>query len=115
MSYTLFIDDVRSPTPDLGRPELAINVAEAIDLVNILGLPERISFDHDLGKNEPTAMIFMKWLVEGHLDERFDLNTIKEIIIHSANPVGAGNLQGLWNGFAKSELDSGVLAIMRPR
>ncbi len=115
MSYTLFIDDIRSPTSDLHNPMVAVNVTVAKALVEIFGLPDCISFDHDLGNNEPVATDFLWWLVNGHLNEQFDLNNIEEVIIHSANPIGARNLQGLWDCFSKSELISGVLATMRPQ
>src|SRR5688572_19946859 len=98
MSYTLFLDDIRAPGWDLGLDVLvARSCSQAEAIVEDMGLPEVISFDHDLGKNEPVAMAFMWWLIDSHLDGRFDLSTIKEVIIHSANPVGSQNLQGLWD------------------
>lgn len=116
MTYTLFLDDLRDPTWDLGEDVLiARNVRQAIKLVEEMGMPAVISFDHDLGKNEPIAVQFMWWLVDRHLDGDHDLSTIKEIIIHSANPVGAANLAGLWDGFASNELATGVRAQLKPR
>lgn len=116
MSYTLFLDDIRDPTWELGHDILiARNCSEAENHVIDFGLPLVISFDHDLGKNQPVAMAFMRWLIEGDLDGIFDLNEVKTVIIHSANPVGAANLKGLWDGYSLNELQSNVIAELRPR
>jgi hypothetical protein len=113
--YTLFLDDLRSPTSDLKDVKIARNVSQAIKLVEGHGLPNVISFDHDLGSGEFTSPRFMWWLIDQHLDEKFDLNKVKQVLIHSANPVGAENLKELWNGFSSSELTSGVKAVINTR
>lgn len=115
MTWTLFLDDERAPTWDLYPCEIARDCAEAIELIQDLGLPNIISFDHDLGKDVPSAMTLMRHLVDGHLDGLFDCNLIERIVIHSANPVGAKNLAGLWDGFAGAELTTDVRAELRPR
>ena len=115
MSWTLFLDDIRDPGWELQDCLVARNCAMAENLVEDMGVPHIISFDHDLGKDEPIAMAFMWWLIEGHLDERFDISVINQVIIHSANPVGSLNLKGLWDGFAMNELDSNLRAELRPR
>lgn len=116
MSYTLFLDDLREPGTEFDNSIVSIarTVESAVRSVVLLGVPETISLDHDLGGGE-TAMDFMWFLIEGHLDQKFDLNKIKSIIIHSANPVGAKNLAGLWDGFAVNELDTQVRAELKPR
>ena len=117
MTWYLFLDDERTHTLYEYDPRdvlTSLDCSNAILLIEELGLPAVISFDHDLG-DVPNAMTLMKYLVDGHLDGHFDLNTIDRIIIHSRNPEGSKNLQGLWDGFATSELDSGVRAEMRPR
>lgn len=113
--YTLFLDDLRSPTKDLENVKIARNVSQAIELVEKNGLPSVISFDHDLGEGEFTSPRFMWWLIDQHLDEKLDLNSIKKIFIHSANPVGAENLKGTWDGFSSCELTSGVLSVINTR
>lgn len=114
MKYTLFLDDLRDPTWDLIDVLVARNVHEAEVLVKDLGVPSCLSLDHDLGKNEPSAMAFLHWLVDDHLNGLIDLRLIEEVIVHSANPVGADNLAGLWDGFAK-HIGSDVRANKRPR
>lgn len=118
-SWRLFLDDEREPTWDLGADVLiARDCAEAILLVEQFGLPELISFDHDLGSSpegvKPPAMKFLHWLIDGHLDGRFDLQQLKRIIVHSRNPEGAKNIAGLWNSFASS-IGSPVRAVLLPR
>lgn len=113
--YTLFLDDLRHPTSNLENVKVARNVSQAIKLVEENGVPEVISFDHDLGSGEPTAVRFMWWLLDQHMDEKIDLNKVKRVFIHSANPVGAKNLKGIWDGFCRSELTSGVISMINTR
>lgn len=118
--WKLFLDDERELTYDLRTAIVAIDSDEAIRIVLERGtVPELISFDHDLGKDEngvvkPTAMKFLWWLIDMDLDGHFDLNDIKRIIIHSRNEQGAANLAGLWNGYA-ADIKSDVRAELRPR
>ena len=117
--YTLFLDDIRNPTWDLRADGQEIIVcrtcAEAEKVVLSYGLPHTISFDHDLGKNQPVAMAFLWWLIDADLEQQYDLKQIQRIIIHSQNPVGAENLRGLWDGYATSILKVDVRAEMRMR
>ena len=113
--WNLFLDDEREPTWELYQPEIARSFDEAVELVRQFGVPDVISFDYDLGRDVPTGKDFLGWLVEEHLDGRLDLNTVKRVIVHSANPVGARNIELLWNGFASSELDFELKAELRPR
>ena len=118
--WRLFLDDERSPTWDLGEVLIARDCDEAIALVKELGVPEWISFDHDLGKfdtgvTKPVATTFLWWLIEQDLDGNLDLSEIKRIIVHSRNESGARNIAELWNGYALNELKSDVRAELRPR
>lgn len=113
-NYTLFLDDLRDPVGLPGDIIVARTVAEAQAIVRAEGLPRVISFDHDLGENE-IAMEFMWWLIDGDIDDLWDLNEVDQVVIHSANPVGSLNLIGLWDGYSKSELISKVMALHQPR
>jgi len=120
MTWHLFLDDERAPTFDLGEVLVARDCDEAIALVNDLGVPELISFDHDLGSDEngrvkPTAMTFLWWLIDQDLDDQLDLSQVKRVIVHSRNPEGAKNIASLWDGYAANELKSDVRAELRPR
>ncbi|RFU44745.1 cyclic-phosphate processing receiver domain-containing protein [Paraburkholderia sp. DHOC27] len=93
MPYRLFIDDIRDPVSD--DWQIARTSAEAIGLLEKLGCPREISFDHDLGGDD-TAMVVVRWLIDRDLDSggRFiPPNFIYSI--HSANPVGRENIRGL--------------------
>ena len=59
MTYKLFIDDERYPTDNTYL--IARSSAEAIHVLNRYGIPESISFDHDLG-GEDTSIEFIKYL-----------------------------------------------------
>lgn len=102
MSYKLFLDDLRKP-PD----ESWVVVRSVKDFIKVIeekGMPDVISFDHDLGTESygvlaPTGMDAAKWLVEKELIP-------KKVIVHSANPTGAENIKRLlenWIKFNMSE------------
>lgn len=95
--FWLFIDDLRdSPGVEW---VVARSSSEAISLLKDRGCPARISFDHDLGGDD-TAMVVAKWLIETDLNcsGRF-LPDKFEFSVHSANPVGAANIQGLLDAY----------------
>ncbi len=90
----MYIDDLRTPKHPENFDWIARSSEIAIVLMERYGCPQFISFDHDLG-GEDTAMVVVKWMIEMDLDMSgdfipcdFDWN------VHSANPVGAANLNG---------------------
>lgn len=92
-NYWLYIDDLRMPKTDQNWI-IVRNFEEGVKLVEELGFPAYVSFDHDLGEygDEKTGYDFAKWLVECDIihdvmTEDFDFN------VHSANPVGAENIE----------------------
>ena len=82
----IFLDDIRNP-PDSSWTVVR-NAFDAISLI-IMGGVEFISFDHDLGLAMTGAD------VAKFIEERAYLNHIQppNYSIHSANPVGARNIQ----------------------
>ena len=67
------------------------------------GLPDIISFDHDLEETGKRGIDAAKWLVNYCLEK--DL-ALPQYIIHSMNPVGAENLKALlenYRTFRKAE------------
>lgn len=113
--YALYIDDER--TPKTQRDFIVVRSCdEAIDLVKEYGLPHYVSFDHDLGRKmvhtkqygwipdgyQPakSGYDFAKFLVEYMLDN--ELTTMFEWNVHSANPVGAKNINGLLESFRRN-------------
>lgn len=115
----LFLDDIRYPkdayqytTQDIFQRKdwhIARNYQEFVDRILEKGLPEMISFDHDLADEhylEPNSRAYVektgydcaKWLVEYCMDHGLEL---PEYYCHSMNPVGKQNIESLLNNFKK--------------
>jgi hypothetical protein len=114
--YRIYLDDIRTP---VDKDWLVVrNFYEFVNLVNKIGLEniELISLDHDLGdsamrewhKNvyhnytlnydnitEKTGMDCTKWLVEQWMDGK----PVVDVVIHSANAIGSGNMMGYINNY----------------
>lgn len=97
----LYIDDIRDPKTD--DFIVVRSYAEAIGWLRKNGCPDYISFDHDLGSNDGLDGIDVaKWMVNRDLNmdgefipEDFDYN------VHSANPIGAENINGLFDNYLR--------------
>lgn len=114
MKAYLFLDDIRMPfeasvyaksrgiNPAIYAEEWIIvrDYSEFTDWIIKNGLPELISFDHDLGEaDEHTGMDCAKWLVNYCLDNKC---VLPKWAVHSANPAGYDNINGLLLGFEKN-------------
>lgn len=117
----LFLDDTRHPKKhydylsntngfgELYITEQWINVTTLRSFKQAIehqGLPERISFDHDLGEDEhgnirESGMDCAKWLIEYCLDNDIKLTT--EFKVHSSNPEGCVNIRSILNNFIKHQ------------
>ena len=67
--YALFIDDERLPpanSPYTWR--VARNAQDVADILGAHGSPCHISFDHDLGDNEPSGYDIAKAMVDSDLE-----------------------------------------------
>lgn len=158
MSYNLFLDDYRSPSdcvgyvhrmgirPDLYTTNTFIVVTNFNDFCYKIikdGLPDMISFDHDLADEhytpeeywddfeasekyqkevevnykEKTGYDCAKWLIEYCTNNNLKL---PKYYVHSMNPVGARNIKNLLedmkDNFLKTEEDKKVFtdAILNP-
>ncbi|NJO64878.1 MAG: hypothetical protein HC836_44175 [Richelia sp. RM2_1_2] len=132
MSYNLFLDDFRIPADGfniLGRNEylklkwvVVRSHNEFVDYILKNGMPDLISFDHDLadehyappqfwdekynqwaekkGFKEKTGMDSAKWLVEFCMDNKVSL---PNYFVHSMNSAGRANIQGLLDNYSKFE------------
>lgn len=127
----LFLDDYRTPIDcaqymyrrgvdcRIYHTEFAIvrSYGSFVDWITHNGLPEFISFDHDLAdvhedleqkeisewfdienNREYTGMDCAKWLVNYCMDRNLKL---PEYAVHSANPAGIENIIGLLENFKK--------------
>ena len=97
MTWNLYIDDIRFPPGD--RDWLVCRSSqEALDRVAEMGMPQFISFDHDLGE-EDTTMVFLCRMVNEVWD---GVSVPPDYQIHSANPVGAENIRSFMDSWRKS-------------
>lgn len=123
--YWLFLDDERVPTDCVkytmnslygGNWLIVRSYKEFVKCIEDLGMPELISFDHDLGndvakerhqngmskrkarslkKEEKTGCDCAKWLLK-FCDEN-QLN-MPQFLVHSMNPVGSKNIINVLSG-----------------
>ena len=136
MNNLLWLDDIRNPfineegkVPTDKNGEYyninwVLDYEQFVQWINLFGLPDAISFDHDLADEhytpeyfwnnyeeskkfqewrgesyqEKTGMDCAKWLVDYCTDNK---KKLPEIFVHSANPVGADNIKGLLDNFIK--------------
>jgi len=95
----LFIDDIRDPCAD--DFIVVRSYGYAVNYMRKNGCPDFISFDHDLGEaNELTGFDIAKWMVERDLNDKgkFIPKDFK-FYVHSANPAGSANINGLLNNY----------------
>ncbi len=92
----LYIDDLR--TPKTNRDWIVVrSFEEAVEYMEQKGCPNYISFDHDLGDvGTKTGKDVENWIVEKDQDSNGDfIPDDFEFNVHSANPVGTENIEGL--------------------
>lgn len=117
--YNLFLDDCRSPYKFLKDErrtwEVVRNYNQFVNVIQQRGMPEFISFDHDLGDEhydktidssqykEKTGYECAKWLIE------YCVNT-KQLLpkwqVHSLNPVGGRNIDMILMTHRHREIDN---------
>jgi hypothetical protein len=121
--YRLFLDDFREPRDAFfykGFPiynddwTVVRNYLEFVKTIEILGIPEAVSFDHDLADvhyektsfdyddeyQEKTGYHCAKWLIDYCINNKKELPTT--ILIHSMNVVGSQNIKSLFESYFKS-------------
>ena len=119
----LYLDDLRIPKDSIGFvPDnlnqfywandwtIVRNFWEFCNYINKFGLPDFISFDHDLSDEhyvgtpnyddykEKTGYEAAKWLVDFCCDNN---KSLPQFIVHSANPVGKLNIETYLNNAKK--------------
>lgn len=92
----VFLDDIRQPYDHTWT--VVRNVDDFKKLIRSHKVLA-ISFDHDLGLENgtelPTGKDAANWLISHAMDYPVDIAGLSHIIIHSSNPPGAANIQGL--------------------
>lgn len=115
----LFLDDLRYPIDAYHYTkqdiflrddwEIARNYHQFVSSIIEEGLPEFISFDHDLADEdylesdsheipEKTGYECAKWLINYCMDHNAEL---PKFFSHSMNPVGKENIESLLNNYKK--------------
>lgn len=89
--WKLFLDDEREPIGDDWVISRTAEDAQA--LVVRYGLPRFISFDHDLGDGL-NGSEFVSWLIDHMLASGDQFPAEFGYMVHSQNPIGAGNIRG---------------------
>lgn len=97
--YLLYLDDVRDPSTNRDWTVVRSVTAFQETILN-QGLPEEISFDHDLGDDVPSGYDAVKWLIDLAIENDLPLENV-ETNVHSANPVGAENIRGILASFQR--------------
>lgn len=107
----LFLDDIRYPNKAYGYTHQTIfleknwrivrNYNDFIEWITKNGLPDFISFDHDLADildcGEKTGYDCAKWLVDYCLDNNL---ACPKFYCHSMNPVGRDKINSLLEQFS---------------
>lgn len=114
MTWNLFIDDERLVQDVTWAPlkiqekyqneEIAVarTFEEVMFMIEHMGMPSFISFDHDLGV-EKTGYDIAKKLVELDLDDEYPFPPGFSFFIHSQNPVGKKNIEMYLGGYFASK------------
>lgn len=137
MKTLLWLDDSRNPFLNeegkvpKGYDEICwvLNYNEFVECIEMMGLPDAISFDHDLADEhytpskywsdyeaskayqesqqyvEKTGYDCAKWLVDYCADRE---HTLPRCYVHSANPVGADNIKAYLNNYIKRKAIEGL-------
>lgn len=99
MSYNIFLDDERFPSDsDPKDYQIVRNYKDFCELVNSLGLPDFISFDHDLGETKSgydCALYLVNYCFDKGTTPTF------EFFVHSQNLIGKLNIESLLNNLKK--------------
>lgn len=125
-NYNLFLDDFRMPAHVFNYTSNSVylreqwvivrNYDEFVKCIEENGLPEMVSFDHDLADvhyderehtdqdfydlcDEKTGYHCAQWLINYCMDN--ELKPPKTIYIHSMNGVGARNINSLFTTYEK--------------
>ncbi len=100
----MYLDDLRVPIEEFDF--IVRSYDEAITIIKTDGVPNFISFDHDLGVDDDEKLLksgydLAKWLVESDLDNEYKIPDNFTYKVHSQNPVGKQNIISLLDSYLK--------------
>ena len=99
MKRKLYIDDERYPKTD--GWDIVSSYEEFENWINENGLPDEVSFDHDLGPNQPTGYDCAKEMM--NMCYRRGWLKLPKWNVHSANPVGRDNIISMLKHYEKMQ------------
>ena len=104
VSTKMYLDEIQTPIEEFDF--IARSFDEAVSIIKENGVPNFISFDHDLGVDcdgniLKTGYDLAKWLVNSDLDNEYTLPFNFKYKVHSQNPVGKRNIISLLNSYLK--------------
>ncbi len=115
MTWNLFIDDERWPIDATwaewyGKREdwfVARDWHEVQSLIETYGMPEFISFDHDLGPDDVTINGYQiaQHIVDKDIAGEWTIPENFGFYVHSKNPIGRKNIEGLLNRYIQFKKD----------
>ena len=95
----LYLDDIRIPKTE--GWDIVRNYDEFVFWVRLHGIPDELSFDHDLGEDtEKTGLNVAKWLGQYCIEKN---TPFPKWNVHSANPVGKANIEAYINNVIKHQ------------
>ena len=95
----LYLDDIRVPKTE--GWDIVRNYDEFVFWVRLHGVPDEVSFDHDLGEDtEKTGLNVAKWLGQYCIEKN---TPFPKWNVHSANPVGKANIEAYINNVIKHQ------------
>ena len=100
----LFIDDERFPNENDWH--IVRNMKQFKKWIDKNGCPNLISFDHDLGFNEPTGYDICKYFCNEVLNGQISLPKNFTIYVHSQNPIGKKNIEMYFANFLHNILEN---------
>lgn len=98
MSYNLFIDPTKEPQRDGKKWQTARSTTAAAAIMKQLGAPKNLSFNYDLGKNEPYGADIARWLVQLDLNHNILASDI-EYTVHGGSVVDATNIKNILRNY----------------
>ena len=96
----LYLDDERVPKTS-GPWVIVRSFNEAVSYVSLNGIPEFISFDHDIHSEPNTGYTFALWLIEQDLDGIIRFPSNFKFNVHSANPIGKKNIESVLKNYLR--------------
>lgn len=104
----MYLDDIR--TPKANYDVIVRSYNESVEHISIYGIPDFISFDHDLGCDQAGNILesgydFAKWLVQMDIENKYKFPKDFSFNVHSANPIGRNNIEAILNNYLQFKID----------